>query len=662
MGWIAKRFLATAATLLIAMPVVSPASAQQAGGGRAPLLMEGKKTLFQRVLTRPDTRPFDKPGGTAGAALSPMTALYVYGQKTEAGEAWIEVGGGSDGKVLGWVKAMDTVPWKQTLTLAFTNPAGRERALFFKDRADLQKLMEAEQRAQQAADLRGQIVGGGQLAPTFPVISIEPSTHIDIAKQFYLLPILEAGETYLSNNMKTRMLRVASVTLKSETDDPLRPKVRTNLYESLKNFRLGVVFVVDTTTSMGPYLDRARDAARKFYESIERSGLKASYGLVAFRSSVEKTPGLEYLTRVFVQPKEAPDGPTFVAKLKELKATTVSSHAFTEDSIAGLKASIDEIDWTGFDGRVVILISDAGPLQSNDPTSSTGLDINRVRDLAEAKNIHVMSVHLRTPAGRQDHATAEAQYTTLAKGKNLPRALYYPIEAGDLAEFGRAMDGVGEGATALLRAFAAGQAPTAPPPQPPAGAAGRIQRDYQIIGNAMALAYLGSRNATQVPKMFEAWVSDRDVVTPTAAVFDVRMLLTRNQLSDLQETLKRVIASGRRNQVRPQGFFDELRSAAAAMSRDPSRVGRRDTARLGELGLMGEYLDGLPYKSELMGLDQDAWSAWGVAQQEELLDRLEAKIKLYRRFHDDASLWVQLGGPGGNPGDAVYPVPLDALP
>ncbi|MGE0422073.1 MAG: hypothetical protein AB7O88_07410, partial [Reyranellaceae bacterium] len=334
---------------------VAPVGAQ--GGARSPLLMEKKKTLFQRVLTRPDAKLHDKPGGTAGQALAPMSALYVYDRKSEGGAEWLEVGPGSDGKTTGWLKAIDTVAWKQTLTLAFTNPANRERTLFFKDKPDLQRLLESDQRAQQAAALRERIVGSAPLPADFPVISIEPSTHIDIAKQFYLLPILEAGETYLSNNIKARMLRVASLSLKNETEDPLRPKVRRNLYDSLKNFRLGVVFVVDTTTSMGPYLDRARDAAKKFYDSIERAGLKANYGLVAYRNSVEKTPGLEYLTKIFVQPKDAPDGPTFLAKLKELKATTVSSHSFDEDSIAGLKAAIDGIDWSPFDGRIVILIT-----------------------------------------------------------------------------------------------------------------------------------------------------------------------------------------------------------------------------------------------------------------------------------------------------------------
>lgn len=660
MNAVARHAAILVAMVTAVVALAGAAEAQQPSGGpRSPLLLEGKKTLFQRVLTRPEARPFDKPAGTAGAVLPPMTALYVYARQTTGGAEWLEVGGSSDGKVMGWLKAEDTVPWRQTLTLAFTNPAGRERALFFRERDKLQGVLEANDRAAQAKKLRDEIIAGNNLPTGFPVISIEPGTHIDIAKQFYLLPILEAGEAYLSNNHKVRMLKVASVTLRKEGDDPLKPKVRQNLYDSLKNFKLGVVFVVDTTTSMQPYLDRARETAKRFYDQIERAGLKASYGLVAFRSNTTITPGLEYLTKVFVQPKDAVDGKTFFDKLKELKATTVSSHAFTEDSIAGLKAAIDEIDWSGFDGRVVVLITDAGPLASNDPTSSTGLDVDRIRELAEIKKIHLMAVHLRTAAGKQDHAAAEGQYTALAQGKNLPRALYYPVEAGSVVEFGKNMESIAEGATQLMRMFATGQLQQQAPPPP---SANRVQRDFQLIGHAMALAYLGSQNQTQAPRMFEAWATDRDMDTPTSTALEVRVLLSKNQLSDLQQTIKRVIEAGKRGQMSPAGFFDELRSAAAAMSRDPSRIGRRGSEKLGELGLMGEYLDDLPYRSKLMGIDQATWSAWSIAEQQALLNELEAKARLYERFHNDSALWVQLGGPGGNPGDAVYPIPIDALP
>ena len=43
------------------------------------------------------------------------------------------------------------------------------------------------------------------------------------------------------------------------------------------------------------------------------------------------------------------------------------------------------------------------------------------------------------------------------------------------------------------------------------------------------------------------------------------------------------------------------------------------------------------------------------------MDDLEAKIRLYQSFHDDTDAWVTLDK-GAAPGDAVYPVPLSALP
>ena len=97
------------------------------------------------------------------------------------------------------------------------------------------------------------------------------------------------------------------------------------------------------------------------------------------------------------------------------------------------------------------------------------------------------------------------------------------------------------------------------------------------------------------------------------------------------------------------------------MSRDPNRVGQASARNLEDIGLMGEYLDGLPYQSKIMGLDQDTWTLMGVGQQQALIDDVKSKIALYQRFHDDVDRWVQLNREGA-PGDAVYPIPLDVLP
>lgn len=76
---------------------------------------------------------------------------------------------------------------------------------------------------------------------------------------------------------------------------------------------------------------------------------------------------------------------------------------------------------------------------------------------------------------------------------------------------------------------------------------------------------------------------------------------------------------------------------------------------------MGEHLEGLPYQSRIMGLDQDTCTRMGVGQQQALIDDVKSKITLYQHYHDDVDRWVQLN-PDGAPGDAVYPIPLDVLP
>ena len=54
-----------------------------------PLLMEGKKTLYQRVLSVPDARLYKTPTKNADSTeIVPFSVLYVY----QKGSEWIKVG------------------------------------------------------------------------------------------------------------------------------------------------------------------------------------------------------------------------------------------------------------------------------------------------------------------------------------------------------------------------------------------------------------------------------------------------------------------------------------------------------------------------------------------------------------------------------------------
>ena len=199
-------------------------------------------------------------------------------------------------------------------------------------------------------------------------------------------------------------------------------------------------------------------------------------------------------------------------------------------------------------------------------------------------------------------------------------------------------------------------APTAAKPADP-----QLAAATEAVGFAMRLAWLGKVEGTAAPAMFEAWASDRDSARPDVTAFSVRVLLTKNQLSDLQATLRRVVEAGERAQIQPGDFFNQLRSAAAAMGRDPSQIGQGAARNLEQAGLMGEYLEGLPYQSRLMAMDEDSWSRMGVGEQQAVIDDIKTKVALYQRFHGDVERWVRLAV-GAEAGDAVYPVPIDSLP
>ncbi len=111
------------------------------------------------------------------------------------------------------------------------------------------------------------------------------------------------------------------------------------------------------------------------------------------------------------------------------------------------------------------------------------------------------------------------------------------------------------------------------------------------------------------------------------------------------------------SRIDPTTFFSRLRAAFAAAARGTSQPPAAE--RIG--GLLGEYLDGLPYRSDIMNISQDDWQAMGGIKQADILDGVEAKLRLYQEFQSQTDLWINLAGPE-HPGEAAYPVPIEALP
>lgn len=638
---------------------------------RAPLLMEGKKALYQRVLTRPGAQLTDQPGAAAGKPMPAFSQLYVYERRTVGGGEWLAVGAGSRGTIDGWMRADTTLPWKSQMALAFTNPAGRDRTLLFEQRDTVLDLLKAKDPAAAVKPIRDAVESGRGDAR---VVSEEPATYVDIAKQFYLLPILEAQEIDTGTGFRARVLEVASVTKRPAEPAPGTTPGAANVQASaLRNFSAALVFVVDATISMGPYIERTRQAVRAIYDRVEHSGLagRVKFGLIAFRSNVTAVPGLEYVAKLYVDPNQVTGGADFMKRVESLEPAKVSSAKFDEDPYAGLMLAVDGIQWENFGGRYVVLVTDAGAIAGSDPLSTTGLDAAQVRLELARRGIALYVLHLLTPEGKADHRIAERQYREAAFNQVVNKPLYYPLESGSVDRFGAVVDALGNAIVTQVEAaskgrLAAGSARAAqaePNKATPGKAvASAIEADTSLLGLAMQLAYLGRVQGTAVPPVFRAWLADRDFANLDRPTTEVRVLLTKNQLSDLAQVVEAILKAGDESQrTSTADFFDLLRSAAANLVRDPAALRNPNATKLGELGLLGEYLTGLPYKSDVMNLNRDVWSSWSITQQEELLDTLRRKLRLYQLYNADADRWVALA-PGSGAGDAVYPVPLSALP
>lgn len=623
---------------------------------RAPLLIDGKQTLYQKVLTRPGALLAAKAGEAGGKPLEPFNVYFVYEKSEQGGKPWLLVGAGSDGKTQGWLPEAGVVPWRHMITLSFAVPTNRERVLFFRERQGLADFVNNDAAAAETAKLIKEIAAKGTLGPTHPVIAAEPEKFVDLQKQFYLLPVLEAASTVLKSGHRARVVKVASVTRDPPSAAPA-PQALAN-DAGIDNFNSAVVFVIDATSSMQPYIDRTRKAMEEVLKQAEQAkiGNRIRFGLVAFQDDPAKTKGVEYLSRIFADPNQTARE-QFLAAMQGLKATQVSTRAYAEDAYAALDEALRKINWQNFGGRYIVYITDASAREGNSPLAATKLSTAQMRTHAQERGVAIYAMHLRTAEGKADHAIAEAQFKRLSAwpGKG---ALYFPVEAGDPARF---ESDIKRMASALVDQVRAPQKALQAAPAASAAKPDQVQDAVDSVGRAMVLAYLGRQQGVKSPAMFEAWASDRDVRNREIPAFTVRVLLTKNQLSDLQSTVRRLVDAYEKTQLDPGSFFNQLRSAAVAMGRDPSKLGQGKAKNLEQAGLMGEYLDGLPYQSQLMTINFDAWTNMSVGQSQAIIDNLKSLVVLYQRFHDDVDRWVKLN-PNAADGDRVFPVPIDSLP
>ena len=690
-----------------------------------PLHIEGKKSLFLRVIARPFSNIYQEKTTESPVVQSNVPALkpfFVYAAPTseekELEEGWYRVGTNTRGKVLGWMQAKDVLEWKQTMCLVYTHPEGRAPVLMFETKDDVETLMKLpDEERRKRVEAYYKALKDGNVTGNFPVVSVEPRRAVDIRKEFYFLPILDF-EAVEFGDREARVVRLTATTNARPDARETSDVRKNNTYlenatvgrtevgkKALKDLKVDIVWVVDTTVSMRPYIQKTLEvvesASRKIAESKE-ADVSMRFGIWGYRDNVKAIPKIGYTTKNYT-PDLLPVS-KFVEVLKNVKVTPVDSVDYPEDMFSGVNDALNETAWTEGAMRFVILVGDAPAHEPGHKWNLSGQSAETLRVLANDKNIYLYAIHIYNKKAKRFEERALEQYQTLASNKGTSTPAFSEVDSKDGEGFKKITDEVAMLFVDNIKALKsmATNREKAEPGQKSKEihtASGNVtetkrggELDFadegekvaveEILGEnnesvvaskknseakqlaramfkAALVEWIGSRTDAKPPRDIVAWAVDKDLLNPDIPSMDVRLLINKRQLDSLATVLDAIIKAGIEGQISGEDFFTSLQATTAMISRDPNMV--KHAKRMADTGLVPEFLTGLPYKSELMAIDNEIWESWSADEQMEFIDSLSSKVEAYRKIHDSPEGWIQLN-PDDEPDEYVYPVSLDLLP
>jgi serine/threonine-protein kinase PpkA len=630
--------------------------------------------LPARVLARAFSKAYkDKSADDAAVAVEAMpalTPLYVFARDgidlsdPAAPAGWYQVADSEGGPPLGWLQAKDAVEWRQALVVAYTHPGvgeeERKRVLMFEYVEDLQELTESDDRDTQAQGIYGMIDEGKVPAV---IVSKEPERFVSITEKFYLLPIVDHRMTDIDGD-EARYLRLAAAVPEKRGPDTLAEEAYAEQAKQEADLEaadkaapdVDIVFVMDMTRSMQPYIDNTRKAVMELAGSlIAAEGLqeRVRFGLVGYRDSVEQIPALEFTARNFTP--ELLSAQDFNALVEsQAKATRIGSVDYAEEVYAGVEMAIDS-SWRENSLRFLILVGDASAHPPGHKQSTTGKDAPVLKQALTDAHIHPYAVHLKDYRMGNDHPIAEGQFSTLAKVQGSEKIALRPVDIGaqpDYAAFADAVEGIsGSLVTTLKGDESGGSGQTDKPADGPVADPNAV-----ALRQAALVEYLG--RAAEPPKDILVWALDRDLTNPTIRSMEVRVLITKEQLSNLILALDGVMQAMAKQQQEQIKLFEALQSVASATMKNPDQIGQ--AGKLAETGLLPKFIEALPYRSEILSLTEDSYASLTADQRAALETSLLAKLEQYRDINE-SDAWIKLNSADAD-AQKVFPLHLSYLP
>lgn len=662
---------------------------------------EQSTSMPLKVLPRAFAGLYEKPNGTKKFLAKPLKAfrpLYVFARQDidtsdpDNPKGWYKVRE-SIKKPLGWMPAKDVIEWKQALIVAYTHPGEgdekRNPVLMFDQLPALKKLIsefDRETEAQKAYDSLNK-----DPKDRYPsLVLTESKRFVDINESFYFLPIVNFEMLDLDGE-DARYLQVAAaipestaakhdIELRGDNNTTLdNPEIQREVLneqaspEALKKMEIDIVFVMDLTGSMEPYLrmtiESVQDIARLVTMEVKE---KVNFGFIGYRDNPSVVRGMEFASKDFTQAGFV-NADNFVDLVEGVKVASVGSKDFQEEVFAGIETGL-AAQWSSNNSlRIMVLVGDASSHEPGHPQNTTGKDEHVLRQAADDAQIHIMAIHLRNqvrhPEIIADLPRAKKQFATLSKVSGSDESALLEIDTDKEEHFEVAVKTAATMITEVIEQTSTGNMPSvqtiATSATPITGTTGdpssakiadQAKQAMQMLIEAALVEYKGKEAVP--PKDVIAWAIDRDMVDPAIPALEVRILLDKKQLSSLVQVVDDIIKSMKRAEVTQQQFFEALQGVAAASMKDPSKIGKAKTLK--ETDLLPKFLESLPYRSEIASLTDERFASWTTQKRTDFAQRLEAKLALYQTINESVDKWVVLDE--SEPNNKVYPLHIDLLP
>jgi len=639
----------------------SPPSSRPAPSERGFVPVSEGSSLPLNVLTRPSSSLYAEPSESSKVLNSDVPAFTAWVVAVRE-NGWYKVTEKVGKEPAGWMKESDVMEWRHHMVVSFTHPGNRSRNLVFKDKAPLASLLRLPE-TQRKPEWDRRVQANAKKLDEDTVYIEPPGGWIREKNQFYLLPILDQQEV-MDAGQEMMLLKVAAATReRGSAKQPAKsptPRVAP---------KMDIVFVMDLTLSMGRFVTNTvnmlNDIVSQFDDSAIGQGA-VRFGLWGYRDDPNLCHGIEFNTHNFTP--EMQDLNTFIKTLGTVRETKVDSIDYAEDVFAGVADAIQKTTWREGSVRSILLVGDApgrGPgevemechKRPRPEGTACGMDASALRQLATANSVYVAAYFLEASQWKIFTERATAQFKTLALNPGSQEPAFKKLNGDNSNDYATAAETYASRLAEDLKNLAqAGKLPTSGSSSDgettPQGMADNLFRGAFLEWNS-------SNSDLPAPRDIQGWMTDKDPTDPAKMSLEPGVLLTKTQLSDLRDRVNDVLDAMLKAEVSGQDFFKELNAVVTIGGRDPGRL--REAKTLMESDHFPDFLNGLPYKSKIMGMTRDDWREMGPDRANQYRNEIVSKVGYYAEIYKDASKWRKLNS-SAETGEYVTPIPIDMLP